>query len=113
MINKFYSFLSLCMKAGKLVSGSELCERLIRDGKATLVIIAGDASENTKKKFRDKCSYYQVEYIIVGNKEILGNYTGKSERTVMAVTDINFKSKMIELAEKEINQMEVGMHGED
>lgn len=47
------SLLSLAMKAGKLVSGEFLTEKAVKTGKATLVIAAEDASDNTKKMFTD------------------------------------------------------------
>ena len=49
--NKFFSMLSLCQRAGRLVSGELPCENAVKSGKAKLLIIAEDASANTKKKF--------------------------------------------------------------
>ena len=55
---KIYSLLGLCQKAGKLVSGEFAVEKAVKGGNAKIVIISADASENTAKKFRDKCVYY-------------------------------------------------------
>ncbi len=82
--------LGLAMKAGRLVSGEFMTERAIRDGDARLVLIADDASDNTKKKFRDSCRYYHVPIIITADKQILGGAIGKRERASMAVTDAGF-----------------------
>jgi ribosomal protein L7Ae-like RNA K-turn-binding protein len=67
-----------------------MTEKAIRDGAARLVIVAGDASNNTKKKFADSCQYYQVPYVEFGNKETLGNAIGKEYRASVAVTDTGF-----------------------
>ena len=47
------------MKAGKCVSGEAMTESETKSGKAKFVIVAGDASENTKKKVRG----YVVSFI--------------------------------------------------
>ena len=42
--------LGLCQRAGKLSSGETGCLAAVRDGSAELIIVADDASDNTKKK---------------------------------------------------------------
>ena len=86
-MNNELSLLGIATKAGKTVSGESLCLEAIRGNKAKLVIVAGDASDNTKKKFIDKCSYYNVKMIINSDKETLGRFCSKEVRTVVAVTD--------------------------
>ncbi len=89
-MNKDLQFLGIAAKAGKIISGSLSVELGIKKREAYLVIISEDASENTKKKFSDKCSYYKVDYIIYGKMEELGRIIGKSERSVIALTDKGF-----------------------
>ncbi len=81
------SMLSIAAKAGKLCSGEVQCEAAITDGKASLVIIAGDASANTEKKFSNKCTYYGIPYIVYGEKEVIGRAIGRENRSCVAVTD--------------------------
>jgi ribosomal protein L7Ae-like RNA K-turn-binding protein len=57
---------------------------------ARLVIVAEDASANTKKKFHDSCSYYRVPYTVYGDKVTLGNAIGKEFRASLAVIDRGF-----------------------
>ena len=97
MSNKIYSFLGLATRAGKVLSGEETCERAIRSGKAYLVIVSEDASENTKKKFRDMCTYRKVQLRVFGQKEFLGRYTGKEIRAVVVITEEGFGKRLIEL----------------
>ena len=52
-IRKVLGSLGLAMKAGDVVSGEFMTEKAIREGIARLVIVAKDASGNTKKKFAD------------------------------------------------------------
>jgi len=90
MIERIYSFLGLATKAGKLLSGEETCERALKAGKVYLVIVSEDASDNTKKKFSDMCSYREVEIRCFGQKELLGRYTGKKIRSVVALAEKGF-----------------------
>lgn len=97
MTDKVYSFIGLAMKAGKLVSGEAGCEKTIRGGKALLVIVAEDASENTAKKFRDACIFRKIPFFRFGQKAILGRLLGKEFRSVVSVTDVHFAKKLAEL----------------
>jgi ribosomal protein L7Ae-like RNA K-turn-binding protein len=88
------SMLSLCQRAGKLVTGDDTVLAGIKNGSAFLVLIAADASDNTIKKFTDKCSYYEVPFKVVSDKEELGNCIGKYNRAVFAVTDEGFAKQI-------------------
>ena len=41
--------LGIAAKSGSVVSGEFSTEKAVKEGRAYLVIVAGDASENTKK----------------------------------------------------------------
>lgn len=77
----------IATKAGRTVSGEFMTENAVRSGKAALVILAGDASDNTKKKFRNMCEFYDVPIRIYSTKDELGHAMGKEFRASMAVTD--------------------------
>ena len=88
--NKALSMISLATKAGKTVSGEFCTEKEVKTGRAALVIVAGDASENTKKKFRNMCDYYHVPIYFYEDKDTLGHAMGKEFRASLAVTDEGF-----------------------
>lgn len=96
MVHKIYSFMGLAVKAGKLMSGEEACERAIKNNSVNLIIVAEDASLNTKKKFTDKCKYRNVEIRFFGTKELIGRYVGKEIRSVVAIMDEGFAKKLAE-----------------
>ncbi len=77
----------IATKAGRIDSGEFMTENAVKSGKAALVIIAGDASENTKKKFNDMCEFYEVPIRAYSTKEELGRAIGKEFRASIAVTD--------------------------
>lgn len=88
--NKVLSLIGLATKAGKTASGEFLTEREVKSGKAALVIVAGDASENTKKRFRNMCDYYKVPIYFYEDKDTLGHAMGKQFRASLAVLDEGF-----------------------
>lgn len=87
---KLLSLLGLAQKAGKLASGELAVEKAVRGGRARMVIIAADASDNTKKSYRDLTAYYKVAYHEALSKEQIGNATGKAPRAALAVADAGF-----------------------
>lgn len=84
---KILSYLGLATKAGKMVSGEFAVEKTIKAGEAKLVIIADDASDNTKKMFTNMCNYRNVPIHYIFNRNELGKATGKEYRVSVAVTD--------------------------
>lgn len=95
--NRVISLIGLSMKAGKIASGEFATEKAVKTMKACLVIVSIEASENTKKQFRNMCSYYQVPYAEYGGKEELGRAIGKEFRASLAVTDENLAKALIKL----------------
>lgn len=92
--DKVLSFLGLATKAGKVVSGEFATEKAVKEGSAFLVIVAEDASENTRKKFRNMCEFYEVPIYFYGDKDTLGHAMGKEFRASLAVTDAGFADGM-------------------
>jgi len=84
--NKALSLIGLATKAGKTVSGEFSTEKSIKTGKGYLAIVAGDSSDNTKKKFRNMCEFYEVPLYILSDKETLGHAMGKEFRASLAVS---------------------------
>ncbi|MBP3475500.1 MAG: ribosomal L7Ae/L30e/S12e/Gadd45 family protein [Lachnospiraceae bacterium] len=82
--------LGLATRSRNVVSGGFATEQAVKSGKAYLVIIAEDASDNTRKKYSNMCEFYEVPCAYYSTKEVLGHAMGKEERTTLAVTDEGF-----------------------
>ena len=54
--NKILSLLGLATRASSVVSGEFMTEKCVKSGAARLVIVGNDASDNTKKNFRNMLS---------------------------------------------------------
>jgi len=89
-MDKALSLLGLATKAGKTHSGEFLTEKAVKEGRAHLVIVADDASGNTKKKFQNMCDFYEVPIYFYGDKDTLGHAMGKEFRASLAVSDAGF-----------------------
>lgn len=105
MDSKIYSFIGLATKAGKVASGDETCEKALKSGKAYLIIVAENASDNTKKKFSDMCSYRSIPLKVFGEKELLGRYTGKHIRSVISIMESGFAKRLEELMDGSKNEL--------
>ena len=57
------SMVGIAARAGSIASGEFSTEKALKSGKAYLVIVASDASQNTKKHFTDMCSYRNIHRI--------------------------------------------------
>ena len=107
--NKVLALFGIAMRGRNLVSGEFQTLEAVKNASAMLVIIAEDASANTKKMFTDKCRFYGVPVREYGTKEELGRAIGKEMRSSLGICDAG-------LAEALIRQMECengGKHGEN
>ena len=97
--NKVFSMIGLATRARKVVSGEFstetasgefMTEKAIKSGKAYLVIVSEEASDNTKKMFTNMCTHYKVPIYLFGTKEELGHAMGQEFRASLSVEDAGF-----------------------
>lgn len=99
---KIFGYLGLAERAGKMASGEFMVETAVKKGKARVVLVAGDASENTKKQFRNMCEYYDVPCYEIADKARLGKAIGKEFRASCAVTDDGLAKAVLKVMRQEI-----------
>ena len=90
--------LGLCSKARKIIFGTPMiCESLAGKHKPYLVVCAADNAENTAKRLRDRCAFYDVRLAVCeSNGEDLAHAVGKTGHlAAVAVTDENL-SRLVE-----------------
>ena len=85
--DRVISMISIAAKGRNLVSGEFAVEKAVKCGKAYLVVVAEDASDNTKKQFRNMFEFYEVPMVVYGNKDTLGHFIGTQMRANIAITD--------------------------
>ncbi|MDE7094928.1 MAG: hypothetical protein K2O23_00415, partial [Anaeroplasmataceae bacterium] len=62
----------------------------IATGKIHYLFLAKDASDNTKKKIKDKASFYQIELDESYSSEELSHAIGKTNRMVIGIVNQGF-----------------------
>lgn len=84
---RIMNLIGLATKAGKTASGEFSTEKAVKSGKAHLVIVSEEASDNTRKMFFNMCTHYKVPIYYFGGKGELGHAMGKEMRASLAVVD--------------------------
>lgn len=100
MNNTWTNALALANRAGKVVSGDRVLPA-IRNNSAKLVLIANEASDNTKKRYNDKSNFYKVPVVEVSSFELLSKAIGKHNRMYVAITDQNFATMILNKMKEE------------
>ena len=90
---KLFNCLGLCRRAGKCQSGAFAAERALKAGKAKLVLLEENASENTKDRFSALCEGRKVPRRLGPEG---GRAIGREAHGGMAVTDIGFVNMILD-----------------
>lgn len=89
LMNNCLNTLGLAARARKVVTGETLIAK-IRSNEVQFVIIASDASDNSKKKITDKCTSYKIDYVITSSIDELSSAIGKKNRVAVGIQDAGF-----------------------
>lgn len=84
------------MRSGNISYGETLIEE-IRKNKVFVVIISTDTGETSKKKIVDKCTFYQIPYFIILDKEKISKAVGKGNISSIGVKSIGGANKIIKM----------------
>ena len=96
MKDKLLGMVGLSRRAGKASVGADRCAKSIKNGSAKLVLLAADASENTKKDIKNSCAHYNIRCIEYSDKITLGRSVGLSECGALSVNDDNFAKAILD-----------------
>ena len=96
---KVLNLLSLAQRAGRIASGEFAAGKAVKSGTAYLVILAADASDNTKKKFQNMCTFYHVPVLELSDRDVLGHSIGRDLRSSLAVMDEGFAKAVLKAFE--------------
>lgn len=97
MINKVFGLLGLATRAGKVIFGTDACIEGIEKNKIKTILIATDASDRLKNKFINLCQSQEIKLIIFGTIEQISSSTGKQNKAVIGIKDINFSKEIIKI----------------
>ena len=90
-------YYGLASKAGKVAFGADSVKELILNNKVYLVIIAEDASSNTREKFLNLTSEKNIKLIAYGSIEENSKAIGKKNKAIIAIKDKNFSDAIAKI----------------
>ena len=82
--------LGLAQRAGFVKSGEFMTESSIKEGRSFLCIVAADASDNTRKRFRDMCSAQSLPF----DKQIK-DYSSGMKAKLRVLVAISHNAKLL------------------
>lgn len=100
MLDKIRGMMGLAMRAGQVTLGANLALNVIKSSKAALVLVDETASENTRKKVSDACSYRKIPmyYLPEG---LIDDACGKDCRYVAALHAGGLAAKIRQLIDSQ------------
>lgn len=101
-MQKFLTMLGFAMKSGNIITGDDTCEMFLKKRRIKLLIVAADASENTKDKFRFLTRSHEVQLVEISTKEELSQAIGKYNRAVIGITNRRFANSLIQLLDQTV-----------
>lgn len=99
MGDSLYQLLGLVHRSHRLCKGETLWQK-IRSRDVDLVCVAAAASDRTKKQYRDKCSFYGIDLIMVDG-ERLNQALGRQGLMAVGVMDRGFAARLQSLYKEE------------
>jgi len=86
----------LAARAGRIVSGGDLCQKETRMGKIALLLIDESVSKNTLDKFSALSNAHNVPIRMIG-QGLLGASIGRENRMIVAVKKGSLADQIIAL----------------
>ena len=101
--------LGMAKRAGRIVCGTPLvCKALSAKTPPALIIVSAHASDNTKKRLRDKSNFYGVSLyeLDVGTDEISAAIGGNAQVAACAICDQGLARLFLAKAENDLKRNE-------
>ena len=96
---KITNLLSMAQRARRLASGAFAVEQAMKEGQAAFLLIAADAEEESKRKYKKLVAEFAIPYAEGLTREALGACIGKEYRAAAALLDKGFAKKLQSLIE--------------
>lgn len=100
---RFLQTLGLSKRASALLSGDELFKSLSKGG-VYLVVLASDASDRSKKQYRDKSSTYGISLVEEFTSAEISNACGLKNRIAVGITNDGIAQKLYTYTKEEVTQ---------
>lgn len=91
--------ISMAQRAGRIASGAFAVDKAMSEHRVHLLLIAGDAADESMKKYKEAATKNHIPYAVVGDREWLGSALGKDLRSAAAVLDAGFAKSLRKITE--------------
>ena len=88
--DRIRNLLGMAQKAGRIASGNTGVEKAVKEKRATYILVAGDASPESRKGYEEMATRYGIPCSISMTKAELGASIGREYRAAVALTDEGF-----------------------
>ena len=101
--NKILGMLGLASRARKITIGTDSTLQDIQKNRVKLIIVAEDASERTKNKFKDVANTNKIPIIIYESIENLSKAIGKQNKAIIGVKENNIATEIEKIYRGDVN----------
>ena len=101
MNKRSLNYLGIAKRSGNLICGTDMVVKSLPSKTIKIILLASDASENTKDKIIKKAFYYQIQVCEIFDSYELSKAIGKDHVMVMAITDEGLKNAFLKEVERE------------
>lgn len=106
---KCLSLLSMARRAGKLLFGEDACLQSIRNHSARLIMMDGQISENTEKRFVNACMHHNVPLWRFDRDSLdVAQAVGRGQNKAISLIDPGFYRRLREYEEMSLPAMSRG-----
>ena len=100
---KAVSLLGFAARARKVLTGYNTAKTTAEKGRARLIIVCEDISENSKEKMRTLARQQEVPYVEYGTSDELGHITGRDGAGIFVITDTQFAEAIAKAIEDTVH----------
>ena len=86
--------LGLAMRAGAVAYGTQLVRDAVRSGSVHFVVIAGDASENSREKLLPLLQARGVAHAVAFDRDRLGAALGRGPLSAVGIRTVSFAERI-------------------
>lgn len=79
--------LGLAARAGALIPGTERVREAVRSSEVQFVLVASDASDNSRDKLLPLLDKRQVPYAVILTRDALGGAVGKAPLSAIGISE--------------------------
>lgn len=101
-MRKVYDLIGIAQRAGKATSGSTAVQRSLKAGRARLLIISADVSDNTRQVLLKACRVKGIPFVVLGDSHELGHSIGKPFRVALTIDDPGLADAIVRAVDQQM-----------